>query len=53
MCGCFTIDTDYEKIKEQFGIHQIEPLLNSFNVAPTGNALGIVSWYVKEKKTHF
>ncbi|ASQ46178.1 SOS response-associated peptidase [Legionella clemsonensis] len=35
MCGRFTIDTDYETIKEQFGIHQIEPLPNSFNAAPT------------------
>ncbi|SFM07804.1 SOS response-associated peptidase [Legionella jamestowniensis] len=66
MCGRFTIDTDYETIKEQFGIHQIEPLPNSFNVAPTETTLclmitnegleavqmrwGIVPWYAKEKK---
>ncbi|KTD09276.1 SOS response-associated peptidase family protein [Legionella jamestowniensis] len=62
MCGRFTLDTDYAKIKKQFGIHQIEPLPGSFNVAPTETALclmntdegleavqmrwGIVSWYV-------
>lgn len=66
MCGRFTLDTDYETIKEQFKVHHIEPLPNSFNVAPTETALcllntedgligvqmrwGIVPWYAKEKK---
>lgn len=69
MCGRFNLDTDPVKIKEQFGISEMESLPNSFNVAPTEAALclmntpkglaavpmrwGIVPWYAKEIKMHF
>ncbi|STX84919.1 Uncharacterised ACR, COG2135 [Legionella donaldsonii] len=66
MCGRFAIDADIEKIREQFKINSIDPLLKSYNVAPTEGAVclihteeglnavqmrwGIVPWYTKGKK---
>lgn len=65
MCGRFALDTDFEKIREQFGVETINPL-KSFNIAPTEAALcimksndeltavemrfGIVPWYAQNKK---
>lgn len=33
MCGRFNLDTDLEKLKEQFGVKTTEPVPNSSNVA--------------------
>lgn len=66
MCGRFSLNTDLKEIKEQFGVVPHEPLPNSFNVAPTENALclinkehildvlpmrwSLIPWYPKVKK---
>ncbi|SEG41353.1 Putative SOS response-associated peptidase YedK [Legionella quinlivanii DSM 21216] len=67
MCGRFSVDTDIEKLKQQFAVTSVEPLPKSRNVAPTEAALcliateeglkavqmrwGIVPWYAKGKKS--
>ncbi|MBA2649528.1 MAG: SOS response-associated peptidase family protein [Legionella sp.] len=39
MCGRFALDTDEKAICEQLDAQLVEPLPNSFNVAPTENCL--------------
>lgn len=35
MCGRFAINTDIEKIREQFQVNSFEELPTSYNLAPT------------------
>ncbi|HHF7349748.1 TPA: SOS response-associated peptidase [Legionella feeleii] len=42
MCGRFAIDTDIEKIREQFQINSVDSFAISYNIAPTETAICLV-----------